>query len=91
MSSTPPPPFKNLSSLRVGGGGEGKKWNVLQVISRSAVVHLATVHQRLGFTECQVLFCLSRFYNTVDRVQSIVEIDFSLNLVNGVKILPYFP
>lgn len=52
----PRPPFKNLSSLRVEGGGEGTKWNVLQVISRSAVVHLAKVHQRLGFTECQVLF-----------------------------------
>ena len=52
----PPPPFKNLSSLRVEGGGEGTKWNVLQVISRSAVVHLAKVHQRLGVTECQVLF-----------------------------------
>ena len=69
-----------------------EKWNVLQVISGSAVVHQSTVHQRLGFTECQVLFffVFSDFL-TQKTVQSIAEIDFSLNLVNGVKILPYFP
>ena len=87
----PPPQFKNPSSLRVGEEGRVEKWNVLQVISRSAVVHQSTVHQRLGFTKCQVFVFVFSDFLTQKTVQSIAEIDFSLNLVNGVKILPYFP
>ena len=36
-----------------------------------------------------LVFVFSDFL-TQKTVQSIVEIDFSLDLVNGVKILPYF-
>lgn len=46
---------------------------------------------KAGFHKVSGLVFVFSDFLTQKTVQSIAEIDFSLNLVNGVKILPYFP
>ena len=91
VTSTPPPPFKNPSSLRVGGGGgEGKKMECPSSYFKIGCSTPIYSSSKAGFHRVSGLVFVFSDFLTEKTVQSIVEIDFSLNLVNGVKILPYF-